>query len=308
VHNVFIAPHFTGFIDQVSSLVQAPRTLWRNMHGDILQVLHENPVTAQTLGVAAPKIVELPAEDGTLLYGAVYHPQTSPPQTPAPLVLSVYGGPAAQIVLNSWRLTIDVQAHYLSQHGCYVFKLDNRGSAGRGVAFEQAISHRMATVELQDQITGIHWLAQKEPIDRERIGIYGWSYGGYMTLMALSQFPDIFHVGVAGAPVADFRWYDSAYTERYMGRPLENLEGYSHASVLTHLPHLHGALLIIHGLIDENVHFRHSARVIDQLIKQGTPPTVAVLPSSRHMPRGEEMLSYITQRRSDFLLDSLRAL
>ena len=197
----------------------------------------------------------------------------------------MYGGPHAQRVINSWGLTADMRAQYLAQQGFLVFKLDNRGSARRGLAFESGIKGQMGTVEVQDQVDGVRWLAAQGWADPQRVGIYGWSYGGYMALMCLMQAGDVFGSAVAGAPVTSWDGYDTGYTERYMGLPQSNPAGYERSSVMAHVGKMEGRLLLIHGLIDENVHFRHTARLVNALIAANKEYELLLFPDSRHMPR-----------------------
>ena len=145
----------------------------------------------------------------------------------------------------------------------------------------------MGQIEVRDQVEGVRWLETLGFSDISRVGIYGWSYGGYMTLMALATAPDVFRAGVAGAPVTVWEAYESTYTEKYMGMPQENPEGYRLASPLTHIGRLRGNLLVIHGMIDENVHFRHTARLMQALIDAGKPFETLLYPNERHMPRSE---------------------
>jgi dipeptidyl-peptidase-4 len=210
-----------------------------------------------------------------------------------------------QQVSESWGLTVDLRAQYLAAQGFLVFKLDNRGSARRGLAFEAALDRRMGTVEVDDQAAGVRWLVSQGPADPARIGITGWSYGGYMTLMCLLKAPDVFRVGVAGAPVADWDGYDTHYTERYMGTPNQNPQGYREGSVLTHVEKLQGKLLLVHGMIDENVHFRHSARFLSALQETGRSVEVLVLPSERHMPRGDAARQLLETSLIDFFVKHL---
>lgn len=228
-----------------------------------------------------------------------------------PLLVFVYGGPHAQMVRNAWDLTVDLRAQYLASLGFAVFKLDNRGAGRRGLAFEAAIKDRLGKVEVDDQVAGVRWLADQGLIDPERVGIHGWSYGGYMTAMCLLRAPDVFRVGVAGAPVTDWDGYDTHYTERYLGLPSENRAGYEASSVLTHAANLEGKLLIIHGLLDENVHFRHSARLIAALEEAGRPVDLLLLPEERHGPRhtapARLIRRYLEQRLSHYFVEHLKA-
>ncbi|MES4792376.1 MAG: S9 family peptidase, partial [Chloroflexota bacterium] len=165
---------------------------------------------------------------------------------------------------------------------------------------------RIGSVEVEDQVAGARYLASLPDFDTSRVGIFGWSYGGYLTLMALLGAPDVFAFGVAGAPVTDWDGYDTAYTERYMGTPQNNPEGYRESSALNHAAKLRGQLLIVHGMADENVHFRHTARLIVALTQAGKPYELLLFPEERHMPRDPQGLEYQEQRVLDFLLRHLR--
>ena len=204
------------------------------------------------------------------------------------------------MVNDHWSMTCSMRAQSLRSRGYLVFALDNRGSKGRGLAFEGAIRHNMGAIEARDQVDGVRWLTAQGLADPDRVGVYGWSYGGYMTLMCLCRAPDVFKMGVAGAPVTHWDGYDTHYTERYMGTPDSNPDGYRVSSVMSHVQNLRGALLIVHGLIDENVHFRHTARLINALIKVRKPYELHLYPDERHMPRSLEDRVYMEERISDF--------
>jgi dipeptidyl-peptidase-4 len=156
------------------------------------------------------------------------------------------------------------------------------------VAFESAIAGNLGDLEIRDQTEAVRWLESLGIGDPARIGVYGWSYGGYLTAMALVKAADVFRVGVAGAPVTSWDGYDTAYTERYLGTPASNPEGYRDSSVMTHADRLRGKLLLIHGLLDENVHFRHTARLMQALIDAGKPFDVLLYPNERHLPRSQK--------------------
>jgi len=203
-------------------------------------------------------------------------------------------------------LTVDLRAQFLVQEGFAVLKVDNRGSANRGLAFESPLFRNMGTIEIDDQVSALRALSENENIDITKVGIYGWSYGGYLTCMALMRYPDVFQVGVAGAPVIDWTGYDTAYTERYMQKPSENQDGYSNGSVLPHVKKLLGKLLIIHGLIDENVHFRHTARLLNSLSEQQKHYDLILFPQERHMPRKQLDLEYLEDRCLTYLIEHLQ--
>jgi dipeptidyl-peptidase-4 len=184
-------------------------------------------------------------------------------------------------------------------------QLDNRGSSRRGLAFEGAIKHRMGSIDVDDQVAGVHWLVSQGLADPKRVGIYGWSYGGYMAAMSLAKRPDVFKAAVAGAPVTAWDGYDTHYTERYMGLPGENQEAYEASSVMTHVDSMRGKLMLVHGMIDENVHFRHTARLINALNGAAKEYELLVFPDERHMPRGLKDRIHMEERIFDFLQRNL---
>ena len=290
-----------------SSLERAPWVSVQRSDGSAVKMLFEQPaLTASSLGLAAPRLQSFRAADGSELYGALYQPPEQPAGGPPPLLAAVYGGPHAQTVLDAWALTVDLRAQYLAQQGYLVLKLDNRGMAGRGLAFEAHLHRSMGTVEVDDQAAAVEQLVEAGLADGERVGLYGWSYGGYMTVMSMLRRPDLFRVGVAGAPVADWDGYDSGYTERYMGMPQSNAEGYREASLLTHAERLDGRLLLVHGGIDENVHFRHTARLITALTAAGKDYDLLLFPQERHMPRDAGGLEYQERKLVEYFDHHLR--
>jgi len=177
----------------------------------------------------------------------------------------------------------------LAAHGYVVVVIDSRGSRHRGIQFEGYLKGKMGQVEISDQVEALHWLADSTGlIDVDRIAIHGWSYGGYLSLMGLGQRPEVFKVAVAGAPVTSWNLYDTGYTERYMDQPANNPHGYRMGSVLSYInnfPNEENRLLIIHGLIDENVHFFHTSQLINALVKAGKPYQLQVYPNERHSLR-----------------------
>ncbi|MEO8538778.1 MAG: S9 family peptidase [bacterium] len=297
VHGIGVAKDGSRFVDFWTTREHGARVSIRTIDGSLERVLFDNAgATADELGLVPPEFTTVEAPDGTLLHGAIYKPRASEPGKRYPVIVSVYGGPHAQRVLDEWGLTVDLRAQYLAQRGFVVFKLDNRGSANRGLEFEAALADRMGTVEVDDQVAGVKALAKLPYVDANRVGIYGWSYGGYMTCMAMMRAPEVFKVGVSGAPVTDWDGYDTGYTERYMGTPQSNPEGYKDSSVLTHAAKLRGKLLLVHGMVDENVQFRHTARLIVALTEANKDYDLLVFPEERHMPRDAKGLEYQERR------------
>lgn len=276
-----------------SSLNDPPAISLLAADGSNRQAMYQADTSTSDLGLPAPELRAFSAPDGTTLYGALYRPEG---EGPHPLLVAVYGGPHAQTVLDAWGLTVDLRAQYLAQQGFLVLKLDNRGMAGRGLDFEAHLHRRMGTIEVDDQAAAVEQLAAEGLADLDRVGIYGWSYGGYMTVMSMLRRPDMFKVGVSGAAVADWDGYDTGYTERYMGTPQNNAEGYREGSLLTHADKLRGQLLLIHGGVDENVHFRHTARLITALTAADRDYDLLMFPAERHMPRDQAGLEYQERR------------
>ncbi|MCA9658537.1 MAG: DPP IV N-terminal domain-containing protein [Myxococcales bacterium] len=306
-HHVVLDHGFERFIDLFSSPDQPPTVTLRKLSdGAELRALPvpEDP-RLKEMTLPPPELVELDTRDGVRLHGAIYRPPVERfGHGPYPTMVSVYGGPHAQRVTKSWGLTVDMRAQLLASRGYLVFKLDNRGSARRGLAFEGALRHDMGNVEVQDQVDGVDWLANQGLADKHHVGIYGWSYGGYMAAMALARAPETFKLGIAGAPVTHWDGYDTHYTERYMGTPQQNPKGYEDSSVMAHVDALAGDLMIVHGLIDENVHFRHAARLINAMIRARKPYELLLFPDERHMPRRledrvfmeDQLLAFIKER------------
>jgi dipeptidyl-peptidase-4 len=304
VNHAVFSPDHRRYVLQVTTPQHPVRTSLHDTAGDTDISIHDFPgLDAESLGLRPPEFIDVTRPDGLVLHGALYRPEGV--EGPMPLVVSVYGGAHAQMVVKSWDMTTDLRVQYLAQRGYLVLKLDGRGSSGRGLAFEAPLNRSFGTVELEDQVIGVKALVDQGLADPRRVGIFGWSYGGYMTLTALTKAPDVFKAGVAGAPVTDFRWYDTAYTERYMGTDADNHEGYEEASILEHLDGLKGDLLIVHGMVDENVHFRHTAQLLARLVELRKPFEIATLPESRHMVRGFEQRRFVWERTLEFLREKV---
>lgn len=241
--------------------------------------------------------------DGTVLHARLIRPVGLQAGRKYPAIVQVYGGPHAQNVRNVWSgLTMEqVYAH----QGFAIWQLDNRGTSGRGHAFETPVARKLGAVELEDQLSGIAYLKKTGFIDEKRIGVSGWSYGGYMTLNCLLNAPDTFKAGIAGAPVVDWRFYDSIYTERYMDLPQANPEGYAASSLLSKADNLKASLLLIHNLWDDNVHFQNSLRMIDRLQRAGKQFEMMIYPQKTHGVTGDAQ-RHMQRLMLDFFLRKLK--
>ncbi|KAL3574795.1 hypothetical protein D5086_022896 [Populus alba] len=309
-HSVVLDHRLQNFVDIHDSLDSPPRvSLCSLFDGREIMPLFEQSFTIprfKRLELEPPKIVQIQANDGTILYGALYDPDPTrfgPP--PYKTMISVYGGPGVQYVCDSWIGTADMRAQYLRSQGILVWKLDNRGSARRGLKFEGALKGNPGRFDAEDQLTGAEWLIKQGLAKAGHIGLCGWSYGGYMSAVILARFPDVFCCAVSGAPVTSWDGYDTFYTEKYMGLPSDNPKGYEYGSVMHHVHKLKGRLLLVHGMIDENVHFRHTARLVNALVAAGKSYELLIFPDERHMPRRQNDRIYMEERIWEFFQRSL---
>ncbi len=241
-------------------------------------------------GIRPPKFLEFNAEDGTTLYGRLLLPAETPANGKIPLIVNIYGGPAAQTVLKEPSSAFD---EILSRKGFAIFSCDNRGTPGRDRKFQTAIRHEFGAIELKDQLAALDQLFSLYPqLDKDRIAIWGWSNGGSMTLYALTH-SDRFRAGVAVAPVTDQINYDTIYTERYMGQLKDDQKGYEESDVNKDAANLRGALLLVHGTGDDNVHFQNSMQMIDALIKAGKQFRLMIYPNKTHSIAGPDARTHL---------------
>ena len=299
MHTATFARNASVFVDNWSSDTTLPQIELFKADGTRLATLLANEAGdpahpyAKYLGAHRPtEYGTLTAADGaTPLHYSVIKPAGFDPKKKYPVVVHVYGGPAAQTVTRAWPGRSDgFFNQYLAQQGYVVFSLDNRGTPRRGAAFGGALYGRQGTVEVDDQLRGVAWLKAQPFVDPARIGVYGWSNGGYMTLMLLAKHSEAYACGVAGAPVTDWALYDTHYTERYMDHPQANAAGYREASVFTHLDGLHAKLLLVHGMADDNVLFSNSTKLMSELQKRATPFELMTYPGAKHGLRGSDLL------------------
>jgi dipeptidyl-peptidase-4 len=241
-------------------------------------------------GLRAPKFLEFKADDGTTLYGRLLLPPEPPASGKIPLIVNIYGGPAGQMVLKEPTTPFD---EVLARKGFAIFSVDNRGTPGRDRKFQTAIRHEFGAIELKDQFAALDQLFVQYPqLDQERVGIWGWSNGGSMTLYAMTH-SERFRAGVAVAPVTDQINYDTIYTERYMGQLKDDAAGYRESDVTSAAANLHGALLIAHGTGDDNVHFQNSVQMINALITAGKQFELMIYPNKTHSIAGSDARDHL---------------
>ena len=286
-HSVRMADDASVFLDYHSSHTQPQSVTLRTAEGRELQSLVRNPLDASHPYFAyldhhaTPEYGTLTASDGQVLHWQMLKPRTMQPGKRYPVISSLYGGPHAQNVQDTWGAGQGFN-QVLANAGFIVFTLDNRGSGQRGERFEAASWHHLSDVEVEDQVAAVAWLRSQPYVDGARIGVWGWSYGGYMALQTILRAPDSFAAAVSGAPVTDWRLYDTHYTERYMGTPEGNPAGYKSSNVLTYAASLKRPLLLIHGMADDNVLFQHSTLLMKALQSANRPFDLMTYPGGKH--------------------------
>jgi dipeptidyl-peptidase-4 len=269
-HQISMGPTAEYYLDSFSSVTEQPRSEVHSSDGGKLSGFR-TPKTAfsDEYALQPAETVQIKAQDGKLLYGRLIKPVNFHAGEKYPAVVIVYGGPGVQIVTNAWDAFDLEMAQPLAARGYVIWVLDNRGSSGRGHAFETPLYRRFGKTELADQLEGVRYLTAQGFVDPARVGIYGWSYGGFMTLYSLLNAPDVFRAGIAGAPVTNWRNYDTIYTERYLGLPSENPEGYRASSPVDYATKLKAKLLIVHNIEDDNVLFQNTVQMSDALEQAG---------------------------------------
>jgi dipeptidyl-peptidase 9 len=257
-----------------------------------------------------PEMFNFTSSRGDTVFGCIFKPHDFDPSQQYPCIVKVYGGPHVQLVTNDYKLTRNTPYQMLASLGYVVVSIDGAGSWRRGLKFEGYLRNKMGQIEVQDQVEGVqHLINERKYIDPTRIGVSGWSYGGYLSLMCLAQRPDFFRVAVCGAPVTLWEAYDTGYTERYMDTPQNNPDGYRLGSVLHYvqeIPDEPNRLILAHGIIDENVHVCHTYQLIHEMIKFGKPYQLLVFPDERHgVGRSFDSAHHLETSCTQFIVDNL---
>ena len=296
------------YIDDWSTRDQPPHTTLHDVTGKQLTILNDNtinqdhPYYPYLASHQKTEFGTLTSQDGQTLHYRIIKPKDFDASKKYPVFVYTYGGPHAQVVLNSWGRSID---QYMAQKGFIVFALDNRGSARRGVKFESPIYKQMGTPEIADQLVGVDYLKSLPYVDGNKIGIFGWSYGGFMTLKAVTK-TDAFAIGVSVAPVADFELYDTFYTERYMSTPQLNAEGYKTTAVFDDVGNIKAKLLVIHGMADDNVLFTNSTKLFKAMQDAGILYDSVIYPGAKHGISGEKSQKHVWKTISEYFIKHLK--
>lgn len=261
--------------------------------GSILLLDSPNPLANRSVGTF--EFIDLKSNDGTLLHASMIKPSNFDSRKKYPVLVYVYGGPHAQLVTNTWLGGARLWMHYLAEQGYIIFTLDNRGSANRGYKFESVIHRQLGEVEMEDQMIGVDYLRTLPFVDTKRLGVHGWSFGGFMTTSLMLRQPDVFKVGVAGGPVIDWKWYEIMYGERYMDTPSENPKGYEKSSTLRYVSQLKGKLMMVHGTADDVVVMQHNYAFVKECVEKGVQIDFFPYPMHAHNVYGKDRVHLMTK-------------
>lgn len=311
MHRVQLNSEGTMLLDEFSS-AEIPKTsvfnpysaMVKSVDGKIELILQDSVDPTIGYNLPKPSIVKLIASDGSVLNGRLYMPKDMKSGEKYPVVIYLYGGPHAQMVTNSWMAGGNLWMSWMASQGYIVWTMDNRGSSDRGLEFEQAVHGKLGTIEMEDQMKGVEYLKSLPQVDPNRIGLHGWSFGGFMTTTLLTKNPGVFKAGVAGGPVIDWSLYEIMYTERYMDTPEQNPKGYEDANLLNSAKNLKDRLMLIHGTVDDVVVWQHSQEMVKKCVDEGVLIDYMIYPEHPHNVSGKDRL-HLYKTISRYLMDNL---
>ena len=304
-HSVQLSEDGRWFLDRCSNTSLPARISLQSTDGKVSRELFCMADPLEGYASCRVELGTVPSADGAFEnYYRLIYPKDFDPARKYPVILYVYGGPHSQLVQDTWLGQIRMWEMLMAQKGYLVYVQDNRGTANRGAAFEKAINRRCGQEEMKDQMVGINWLRSLPFVDASRIGVHGWSYGGFMTISLLTTYPDVFKVGVAGGPVIDWKWYEIMYGERYMDNPETNPEGFELTSLVNKARNLKGKLLICQGAMDDTVVWEHSLSFVQECIDHLIPVDYFPYPVAKHNVMGRNrihLMDKVTQYFEDYL-------
>ncbi len=305
-HSINFSSNNEYFIDVYSTANSLPSTLLFKSNGETIETLIAADMSVfQDYGFSQMEFLKFTTSDGVELNAAMIKPVNFDPTKKYPVLFYNYSGPGSQIIQDRWGSTNHLWHELLAQRGFIIFMLDNRGTGGRGKAFKNLVYKNLGNWEVNDQVEGAKYLSTISYVDTARIGIWGWSYGGYMSALTLFKGANHFKVAVSVAPVTDWKFYDDIYTERYMSLPELNPEGYEKSSVLNYTDKLKGKLLLIHGTADDNVHFQNSVALVNKLISENKQFQTMYYPEKDHGIYGGMTRQHLFNMITDFILKNL---
>ncbi len=299
---------FSNFINKWSDINTPPVYTLNNADGTEIRLLQDNAKLRETINAfhfSKAEFVKIPASDGTELNGMVLKPFDFDPGKKYPVLFTIYGGPGSQTVLNTWG-GFSAWNQLWAQNGILVVSVDNRGTGGRGESFKKCTYLQLGKFETNDQVDAAKYFGSLDYVDKSRIGMWGWSFGGYLTLSCLTRGADYFNFGIAVAPVTNWKYYDNIYTERFMRTPAENNTGYEDNSPVNHAAAFKGKLLMIHGMADDNVHPQNSYDMYTALVAAGKDFDSEFYPNSNHgIYTGKNTSFHLYRRMTDYILKNL---
>jgi dipeptidyl-peptidase-4 len=305
MHNALCSSDGRYVLDVYNGTGIPRKTVVRATNGNFNKTLLTAPDPLAAYDRPTIKNITLKADDGTPLYGKLILPTNFDASRKYPVIVYLYNGPNVQLIHNSFPESGNLWYEYMAQHGYIVFTMDGRGSWNRGLKFEQATYKHLGDVEIKDQLAGVSYLKSLPYVDANRMGLHGWSFGGYITTSIMLKHPGIFKAAVAGGPVMDWKMYEVMYTERYMGTPQNNPEGYANANLLTKVKDLKGKLLLIHGTADNTVVWQHSINFIKKSVDEGIQVDYFVYPGHEHNVRGKDRV-HLMQKVTDYFDEWLK--
>ena len=305
IHSGILSPGASYLLDKWNATELAGKTDLLSTNRKFIRNVFKakDPLADYNLGENT--IVKLKTADGkTDLYGRLIKPNNFDPNKKYPVVIYVYGGPHSQLVTKAWHNAARWWQYYMASKGYIAFTLDNRGTNNRGSEFETAIHRQLGVLETEDQMQGVKYLKSLPYVDAERIGVHGWSYGGFMTLNLKLKHPEVFKVAVAGGPVVDWRMYEIMYGERYMDMPQENPEGYKNSDMTKYVENLDGKLMLIHGVQDKTVVMQHSMKFLRECVNQNKQVDFFAYPTHPHNVRGIDRI-HLMEKVSRYFFENL---
>lgn len=304
-HTISMNPDFTFYLDRYSTVSIPTKTRLHTVDGKLFRTILENRIESlKEYTVPVPEFTTIPGADGTPLSAYIMKPVDFDSTKKYPVLFYIYGGPGTQVVLNNWDFRYYAWHSMLTQKGYIIVAVDNRGTPNRGKAFKSVIYKNLGKAESDDQIAAAKWLGAKPWVNQSRIGIWGWSYGGFLSAYSLFKGNDTFKAAIAVAPVTNWKFYDSIYTERYMQTPQLNPDGYKNAPIDL-AKNLKGNFLLIHGTADDNVHFQNSVELVRELQKQGKQFETMYYPDGYHGIGGSKIRYHLFVYMTNWLLKNL---
>ena len=307
-HGIRFNPDFTFYMDEYSSAASPAVTSLHQANGKQVKILEENKALKDRLEafrISPKEFLEITTEKGIKLNAWIIKPTDFDPAKKYPVLMHCYGGPGHQTVTNAWGGADFFWYQLLASKGYVIVSVDNRGTGGKGSDFRKSTYAQLGKLECEDQTDAARWIGKQTWADASRIGIWGWSFGGFLTSLCMTKGADVFKTGIAVAPVTNWRFYDSIYTERYLKLPQENASGYDDNSPVNFADKLRGNYLIVHGTGDDNVHFQNAVTMVNALVKANRPFESTYYPNRNHGIYGGNTRLHLYEKMTRFIMEKL---